>query len=70
MELEKNLSLSEADGVHVLPVVIIDGAKVEGYKQLDTYIRLIEQQLAVISGFIPVQAPAFTFLPIITHGTR
>lgn len=45
-ELEKNLSLLKADGVHVLPAVIIGDAKVEGYKPLDTYIQLIERQLA------------------------
>ena len=60
-ELERNLSLSKADGVHVLPAVIIAGAKVEGYKQLDIYIQLIEQQLAVISRCITSQAPTSTF---------
>ena len=45
-ELEKNMSMARADGVRVLPAVIIDGTKLEGYKPLDTYIQVIERALA------------------------
>jgi protein-disulfide isomerase len=44
-QLDNNLNLAKADGVHTLPAFIINGIKVEGYKPLDTYIKLIEQTL-------------------------
>ena len=47
-ELEENMNLAKADGVRVLPAVIIDGTKLEGYKPLDTYIQVIERVLATI----------------------
>ena len=45
-ELEENMNLAKEDGVRVLPAVIIDGTKLEGYKPLDTYIQVIERALA------------------------
>ena len=36
-----------------MPAVIVDGAKVEGYKQLDVYIWLIEHELGVTSSVRP-----------------
>jgi predicted DsbA family dithiol-disulfide isomerase len=44
-ELDDNMSMAKTDGMRVLPAVIIDGVKIEGYKPLDTYINLIEQAL-------------------------
>jgi len=43
-ELEKNMGMAQADGVRVLPTVIVDGIKVEGNKPLDTYIQVIERE--------------------------
>ncbi len=44
-ELDKNMNMARADDVGTLPAIIIDGIKVEGYKPLDNYIKLIEQAL-------------------------
>jgi len=49
-EVEQNMNLAKADGVRVLPAVIIDGTKLEGYKLLDTYIQVIERALATTAG--------------------
>ena len=40
-EVEQNMNLAKADGVRVLPAVIINGTKLEGYKPLDTYSALL-----------------------------
>jgi len=45
-ELEKNLSMAKADGVHTLPAVLIGGARVEGYRPLSVYTRAMERTLA------------------------
>ena len=44
-ELENNLMMAKADGVEVLPAIIINGTKIEGYKPLDTYARIIDEAL-------------------------
>ena len=45
-ELERNMTMARADGVSVLPAVIVDDTKVEGFKPLDTYLKLIDLALA------------------------
>jgi protein-disulfide isomerase len=45
-ELIKNMDLAKTDGVHVLPAVLINGTKIEGFKPLETYIDVINQTLA------------------------
>jgi len=46
-EVEENMKMARADGVRTLPAVIVDGTKVEGYKPLDTYLKVIEQALEI-----------------------
>ena len=44
-ELEKNLKMAEAEGVHTLPAVFIGGVKIEGYRPLGVYTRVMERIL-------------------------
>lgn len=44
-ELKNNLDMAETDGVHVLPAVVVDGVKIEGFKPLQTYVDVIDQAL-------------------------
>ncbi len=41
-DLDANKEQAKADGVKVLPSVIIDGHRVEGYQPLDYYVRLLD----------------------------
>lgn len=44
-ELEKNLKMAEANGVHTLPAVFISGVKIEGNRPLGVYTRVMERTL-------------------------
>jgi protein-disulfide isomerase len=44
-ELQKNLSMAQADGVHTLPAVLINGVKIEGYKSFAVYTQAMERAL-------------------------
>ena len=44
-ELDRNMSLANADGIEVLPAMLVGDNRVEGFKSLDTYIELIENAL-------------------------
>ncbi|MFC1870807.1 DsbA family protein [Chloroflexota bacterium] len=45
-ELAGNMSLLKGDGVTILPAVVVEGAKVQGFKSMDRYVQLIERALA------------------------
>jgi len=44
-QVEKNMDLARADGVQTLPAVLVGNAKVEGYKPLDVYLKVVNQAL-------------------------
>jgi protein-disulfide isomerase len=44
-QVEKNMDLARADGVQTLPAVLVGNARVEGYKPLDVYLKVINQAL-------------------------
>jgi len=44
-ELEENMNMAQADGVRLLPTVLVGDFKIEGYKPLDTYTQAIEAAL-------------------------
>ena len=45
-EVQENMNLAQADGVHTLPAVLVGDYLVEGRKDLDIYIQAIEETLA------------------------
>jgi len=45
-ELEENMNMAQADGVHTLPAVLVGDSIIEGRKSLDIYIQAIEEALA------------------------
>ena len=45
-KLEQNMSQSQAAGIDQVPTVIINGVKVVGVEPLETYVKIIEEQLA------------------------
>ena len=45
-ELEANMMMAQADGVHTLPAFLVGDSKIEGRKSLDVYIQAIETALA------------------------
>jgi protein-disulfide isomerase len=49
-EIQKNLSMANADGVYTLPAVLINGVKIEGYKPFAVYTQAMEQALGNISS--------------------
>jgi protein-disulfide isomerase len=45
-KLEQNMSQSQEAGIDHVPTVIINGVKVVGVEPLETYVKIIEEQLA------------------------
>jgi len=45
-KLQQNLQKSQADGINEVPIVLINGIKVVGIQPLETFIDIIEEQLA------------------------
>jgi len=45
-KLQHSLQKSQEDGVDVVPVIFINGVRVDGIQPLETYITIIEEQLA------------------------
>lgn len=46
LDIERNLDMAKADGVHTLPAVVIGSVSVQGYKPLTVYTGVIERALA------------------------
>ena len=45
-EVQENMNMAQADGVHTLPAVLVGDSLIEGRKDLDIYIQAIEEALA------------------------
>lgn len=45
-EVEENMNMAQADGLHTLPAVLVGDSMIEGRKSLDIYIQAIEEALA------------------------